>query len=62
MPRQQPQPNNQRDAEWALIARATELADYICEHRRSGMQHITEAKLFEAVADLRGINSALARQ
>jgi hypothetical protein len=51
--RQEPKPTNKRDAEWAIIRLATELADYVCQ--RGGMKHITEVKLIEAVDDFRAL-------
>lgn len=46
--RQEPKPHNRRDAEWAVIARAAELADYV---RCNGMKHVTEVRLIEAIDD-----------
>ena len=52
MPRQEPKPTTKRDAEWAIIARAVELANYIRDRK---LQHITEVKLIEAVDDYKNM-------
>jgi hypothetical protein len=50
--RQEPKPTNKRDAEWAVMARAKELVDYLLDYQKGAMRHITEVKLIEAVNDL----------
>lgn len=50
--RQEPRPATKRDAEWAVIARAAELAEYV-KRQRGAMRHVTEVRLIEAVDDYR---------
>ena len=54
--RHEPKPSDKRDAEWAVIARAAELVDYVKQHRKGDMQHITEVRLIEAIDDFREFN------
>ena len=52
--RQEPKPTTRRDAEWAVFARATELAEVVAKRQKRGeMTHITEVRLIEALDDLR---------